>query len=120
MATRGMYVLESAWAWDNHNTEYATFTVEEPNHGFERLLNPDCPEGSRRATVERLKRVANEQNDGALGNARLVRLWRVIGFNGKHPHVIEEKYVGIVDLLFRLEPVCEFDADGNPVNVRVK
>jgi|SRR3989344_2197208 len=117
MTTKAVYVLETVWAWDNTNVEYATITVEEPEDGFEEMINPDVHPMRREVFVNKLKEIANAQNGSPLGESSMACLYRVSWPDG-YKHVIKNPSdTDAVELSIRMEPICGFDADGNPVPI---
>ena len=116
----GTYVLQTEWVWDHVNPELATVTNEgregyryEPD--MEVLMDPSCPEETRRAILFQLRRVADVQNKSAMGGrARLVRLYRIVAVS-QTPAWATGRVGDPVDLKLTLQPICDFDKDDNPV-----
>lgn len=118
MATKAVYVLETCWLWDNANTEYGTITVEEPDEGFEDLLNPALPRERKDVLLQEIRKLAEGLDRSIQGKNALVRLYRVEWKDGhKWPRVIAEKKTGRITLKVRMIPICDFDENGNPIPV---
>lgn len=119
MTTKAVYVLETHWAWDNSNVEYATITVEEPDLGFEIFMDPECPPEKKLLPLHQLKEIAAAQNGNSMEGNTMVALYR-IDWSDEFKWVKREtrEKTGIVELKIRMKPICGFDRDGNPVPIK--
>ncbi|MDD5749466.1 MAG: hypothetical protein PHO91_01605 [Patescibacteria group bacterium] len=114
----GIYVLESYWCYDKANYDFATISLEwggEPTWFFEDLLKEDISEDARGFLLRTLRRIYEAQIPDH-GRRRMMRLYRVSyrnclgNFEGSLGRPLR-------DLHFSLEPVCEFDEQGEPLPV---
>ena len=120
VAQAKIYVLESEWAWDHYNIEYATITAEaygldgKPSNGYDSMGDPLHLSNVDRAFVANLVRLAQEQNGSTSSEPRLVRFYRVC------KEGIQHKYGenGEVIMTIKMVPLCDFDANNNPIPVR--
>ena len=110
MSTHAVYVLETRWAWDNSNTEYATITIEVPDTGFEALLSEDTDLVTKEALINLLERIAEAQNGNLMASEiELVRLYRIEGADGYKWVQRQEHGNGKVTLTIEMTPVCSFE-----------
>lgn len=120
--TKGVYVLETCWSWDNTNTEYRTITVEEPDEGFEEVFfDASVSPMTRRVCLQKIIELAMAAQDRSiLGKNKLVRLYRIEQRDKeyKKPKVTVNKRTGHVTVTMRMIPVCDFDEGGNPIPIR--
>ena len=117
MTTKAVYVLEVEWVWDNFNTEYATLTVEEPEEGFDFLGDPKRPLEDKKLIIKELRAIADNLNRSPMGEAKLVKLYRVYGCGYKWIHSIDTKDGGAV-LFIPMTPICKFDENDNPLPIK--
>lgn len=117
MTTRAVYVLETRWTWDNINVEYGTITVEEPDDGFELLLDPKCGVGKKEVLLDQLRKVADGLDRSIMGKGAMVALYRISGPDN-YKWVQKKNARGKITLVMHLTPVCGFDQDGNPVPIK--
>lgn len=113
--TKGVYVLEVRWTWDNSNTEYGTRTIEEPEIGFDNILN--CSPREREKMLFEIYELARGLDRSIMGKATLVRFYRVVwedGYRWPRKSVASD---GTVTLRMRMKPICDFDELGKPVPV---
>lgn len=117
MATKAVYVLETSWAWDNVNTEYATITVEEPEVGFEEIFLNSKDERGKEVLLNRLKKIAEEQNGNPMGGNNLVALYRISWPGNSAKKWVRRKNMGndVINIELFMVPVCSFDNKGEPV-----
>ena len=111
-----VYLLQVQWVWDHFNTEYATLTVEGQEgqryeSGFEILVDPKASRVDKEQKLSELREVAEALDRwGGDPAAKLVRLYRVVDQEGMYNPVGAAH-----EIRMKLETVCEFDAEGNPV-----
>lgn len=119
MATKAVYVLQVNWVWDNSNTEYATITVEEPDAGFEELLDPAVSETRKQMLLSCLQKVVEGIGRSIVSKDTMGRLYRIQEKDGRKwvTRKVEDEKAGVVRLSMRLVPVCDFDDNGQPVPV---
>lgn len=103
--SKNVYVIESRWAWDHSNTEFATLTVESPDSPLEEL-RPEL-------LKSRLADVVRTQNGCPMADAKLVRLYRVI-YARRGAWNFLEAGAPSVALNMGLQPLIEFDKNGEP------
>ena len=107
-----IYLLEVEWTWDHCNTELATLTVEgraeaRYEQGFDILGDPAASAVDKKIKVDELKEIAHAlRRQNPHDDARLVRLYRVTDYVRPNRERLE--------LHMQLEPICEFDSEGNP------
>jgi hypothetical protein len=91
----------------------------------ERLLDPSLPEYDKKRVLDHLKRIFEVQVP-MHGSYRMTRLYRVLrhGFFGYQPgissrfkgvHVDGELERDVVDFHLILNPICDFDDNGEPI-----
>lgn len=117
MTTKAVYVLETHWTWDNSNVEYATIIVEEPDLGFEILMDPECPPEKKLLPLHQLKEIAAAQNGNPMESNTMVALYRIDWPDGFKWVKREAEEPDIVELKMQMKPICGFDRDGNPVPI---
>ena len=124
----GTYLLESEWSWDNSHQEFATINIEkcDVEEPFESILV--ASEEIRAKLLKYLTRVFDAQVPSH-GSHNMLRLYRVVnrrcfGYNpsdhvwhtyGPTGHDDTTKTRHIIEYHFFLKPICDFDADGNPI-----
>jgi len=122
------YVLESSWAYDHSHREFATFTLEEcdnENKAPERLLDSSLPEYDKKWILEHLKRIFEAQIP-THGSYRMTRLYRVFkhsffGYQARYSSMFGDVHVDghlerdVVDFHLILQPICDFDDNGEPI-----
>lgn len=116
MTTRAVYVLETKWSWDNTNVEYGTITIEEPDDGFEVLLDPKCGSMRKEVLLSQLRKVADGLDRSIMGKGAMIALYRISGPDN-YKWVQKKNSRGKITLTMCLTPVCGFDQDGNPVSI---
>ncbi|MEK7509649.1 MAG: hypothetical protein AAB605_02970 [Patescibacteria group bacterium] len=123
-STRGTYLLESRWSWDNSHREFATIEVEECDLSiqFEDLLNPSASKGDKKWVLGKLKRIFEAQIP-MHGGYKMIRLYRVLSTRhfGYSPGcgldgTLERE---TVDVHLILKPICEFADDGEPIPCKI-
>jgi hypothetical protein len=122
----GTYLLESNWAFDHSHREFATFTLEEGTQPApEKILDPSLPEWERKWLLKTLKKIFDAQVPKH-GSYRMTRLYRVLdrNFFGYQPGIEHHSQKAtmdgrleqeVVDFHLILQPICDFDDDGNPI-----
>lgn len=116
MTTKAVYVLETRWVWDNTNTEYATITVEEPEDGFEIILDPKYSVERKELLLNQLEKVFHGQDRSIMGKGKMVALYRIFGPNN-YKWVQKKNIKDGILVSMHLKPVCGFDEKGKPVPV---
>lgn len=122
-----MYLLEAVWVNDHYNREFATLTVEgregqRYETGFEVLVDPEGDPGDKAAKLSELREVAHAlrrhyggSHTASVIPARLVCLYRIVD-QGEMPWAGNSNS-RLRELHMKLEPICTFDGDGNPVPI---
>lgn len=120
---RGTYVLESSWCFDGSNKEFATITLEvaDSEGGYESMLDPDFPSAEKEKLMGFLRRTFEGQVP-THGGYRMNRVFKIVrpryrGLNtifgdGR----IEDE---VVDLVFIMKPLFEFNEKGDPVPCKI-
>ncbi|MBU6414817.1 hypothetical protein KGQ34_01045 [Patescibacteria group bacterium] len=109
-----MYVLFTSWSWDKHHDEFATFSFEninldgKPVRSIEEVLETGNSE-DKNYYSRILRNIADAQDGSTLGRIRLIRLYRVLGFdfNPDEPSKLN----------FELYPIYDFDDNDNMIPI---
>ena len=121
--TNAVYVLEVNWCWDNANTEYATITIEEPDSGFEELLDSKISKERKSLLLSEIEKTAAGIDRAVMGKGNLVCLYRIKCENPDDKWVMrkDDEKTGVVTLTMRMVPVCKFnkDMDGNLIATNI-
>jgi len=115
-----IYVLQIVWRWDHTNYEMGTLTYERYEEmcfeNYEQLMS--APEGKREALSQAMEEVFEALDKSIMDKGEMVALFKVVppyyGYFGS-PSIEKD---GALELNLKLQPICSFDNDGNPIPYR--